>query len=266
MNPRTMRWLFAEDRPNLSTGAARRRFGAFGLATLGVVCACAGLLSIDIPVIFVTETGFQPHQLKMMSILQASVLTLIAVAIGFWAGPRLGLRSMIVEGTPPFSPLILVFLGLGLVSGVGFWGMDWVLTNQLSRLISFQFVHNAQLADLEALATPMMRLAYGGVTEEILARYGLLSAVAVTANMLLKRRRLAIGLAIVVSSFVFGLGHLPAIMAFVPDAPSVFLIKTAVLNAAIASLLAMVFVMHSLEASMVTHAGFHFALLALHHV
>ncbi|MEM9374598.1 MAG: CPBP family glutamic-type intramembrane protease [Pseudomonadota bacterium] len=243
--------------------ARRRRLGAFALVALGVACACAGLISFEIPTNIVLETGLKPYQLKTLSIIQVSLLSLIAAGIGYWATPQLGLRSIIVDGIPPFGASMLIFLFIGMVCGIAFGFIDMTLTKQLPLLGSFQSAHEAQLTELEALATPMMRLAYGGVTEEILTRYGLLSGVAMTANTLLKRRLSALGLAIILSSVVFGLGHLPAIMAFVPDAPTIFLAKTVLLNAAIASLFAVVFVLHSLEASMATHIGFHLTLIGI---
>ena len=158
------------------------------LPHLASLCVCVGLISFELPAEVVSETGLEPYQLRALSIVQASLLTLIAVSLGYWATPRLGLRSIIVDGHPPFGAAMLAFPAIGLVCGVAFWGADTMLAEQLPVLGSFLSAHESQLADLEALATPVMRLAYGGVTEEILARYGLLSGVAMAANMLLKHR------------------------------------------------------------------------------
>ena len=263
MSPNDTLLVSAESVSRSTNVARRRRLGALALAALGVACACAGVISLEAPANVVSETGLKPYQLKTLSIIQVSLLTLIAAALGYWATPRLGLHSIIVDGIPLFGASMLVFLVIGVVCGAAFLAVDTTLAKQLPLLGSFQSAYEAQLADLEALATPMMRLAYGGVTEEILARYGLLSGMAMAGHILLKHRISALGLAIILSSFLFGVGHLPAIMAFVPDAPIIFLVKTAMLNAAVASLFAMVFVLYSLEASMATHVGFHLALMAM---
>ncbi|MEM6850197.1 MAG: CPBP family glutamic-type intramembrane protease [Pseudomonadota bacterium] len=256
--------LLLAERVARSTGfARRRRLGALALAALGVACAGAGLISFEPPAHIVSETGFAPHRLKALSIIQVSILTICAAALGYWATPRLGLYSIIVDGIPRLSASMLVFLIIGMGGGVASWAVDAALVKRLPLLEAFQSAHDAQLTGLEALANPTMRLAYGGVTEEILVRYGLFSGMAVAAGILLKHRISALGFAAILSSALFGVGHLPAILAFVPDAPTLFLIKTVVLNTAVASLFAMVFVLHSLEASMATHAGFHLALLAL---
>ena len=245
------------------TVVRRRRIGALALAVLGVSGAFAGLITLQLPGDMVSETGLTSYQLKMISIAQAGVLTLMAVAMGHWATPRMGLRSIIVDGDPPVSTTILLFLVIGAVGGAVFWLIDAALADQLTPLGAFQSDKESQLADLEAFATPIMRLAYGGVTEEILARYGLMSGLAIAVSIIVKHRSTALGLAIILSSFIFGLGHLPAIVAFFPDAPSIFLVKTVILNTAIAALFAIVFVQHSLEASMASHIGFHLALVAI---
>ena len=263
MSPNDTRLVSTERVSRAMSIARRRQFGALALAAFGIACAVAGLISFELPADVVSETGLEPYQLRVLSIIQASLLTLIAVSLGYWATPRLGLRSIIVDGVPPFGAAMVVFSAIGAVCGVALWAIDTTLAKQLPLLGSFQSVHEAQLADLEALATPMMRLTYGGVTEEILARYGLLSGLALAANTLLKQRSFALGFGIILSSSLFGLGHLSAIMAFAPDAPNIFLVKTVLLNAAAASLFAMVFLMHSLEASMATHVGFHLALIGM---
>ena len=242
------------------TVVRRRRIGALALAVLGVSGAFAGLITLQLPGDMVSETGLTSYQLKMISIAQAGVLTLMAVAMGHWATPRMGLRSIIVDGDPPVSTTILLFLVIGAVGGAVFWLIDAALAEPLG---AFQSDKESLLADLEAFATPIMRLAYGGVTEEILARYGLMSGLAIAVSIIVKHRSTALGLAIILSSFIFGLGHLPAIVAFFPDAPSIFLVKTVILNTAIAALFAIVFVQHSLEASMASHIGFHLALVAI---
>ena len=266
MSPNDTRLLSEERTSRTKHAAGRRRYGALALAAFGVACVCVGLISFELPAEVVSETGLEPYQLRALSIVQASLLTLIAVSLGYWATPRLGLRSIIVDGHPPFGAAMLAFPAIGLVCGIAFWAADTMLAEQLPVLGSFQSAHESQLADLEALATPVMRLAYGGVTEEILARYGLLSGMAMAANILLKHRISALCLAIILSSLLFGLGHLPAIIAFLPDAPNIFLVKTAMLNTAVASLFAMVFVLHSLEAAMATHVGFHLALIGMGHL
>ena len=87
-------------------------------------------------------------------------------------------------------------------------------------------VRSAELNKLLPLPT---RLLYGGITEELLLRWGLMTLLAWAAWRLFQRgrgkpqARYFIS-AIIISAFLFGLGHLPFAFLLVPDASVVLIL------------------------------------------
>ncbi|HVL35766.1 MAG TPA: CPBP family glutamic-type intramembrane protease [Burkholderiales bacterium] len=103
-----------------------------------------------------------------------------------------------------------------------------------------------------ALATG---IAYGGVTEEVMMRWGLLSALACLA---LRRAApsVAFPVAIAVSALVFAALHLPAALAFAaPEAP--VLARTLLLNGLGGLAFGWLYWRHTLESAMIAHATVH---------
>jgi hypothetical protein len=102
---------------------------------------------------------------------------------------------------------------------------------------------------------------YGGITEEILMRWGLMSLLVWIAWKVLKQgitlpsQGIYQG-AIVLASLVFGLLHLPATAAIVPLTPLV-IIRAILLNGIAGIAFGWLFWQYSLEAAMLSHASFH---------
>lgn len=103
---------------------------------------------------------------------------------------------------------------------------------------------------------------YGGITEELLLRWGLMTALVWLAWRFLKHRRGAVRsacvwLAIAASAFIFGLGHLPLASAMVGalDANVVAFVIGA--NTAFGMLFGYLFWRYGLESAMIAHASAH---------
>ncbi len=111
-------------------------------------------------------------------------------------------------------------------------------------------------AELNPLVGLVQGLLYGGITEEILVRWGLLS---LTAWLLLKlrlSRNAAMWIAVVAAALLFAAGHLPAlVVAAELNAPLVA--RTLLLNAAAGIAFGGLFVRHNLEAAMLAHMTAH---------
>ncbi|MEM8986164.1 MAG: CPBP family glutamic-type intramembrane protease [Pseudomonadota bacterium] len=241
----------------------RRIYGACALMFTGLAGAILGIVGLEPPADLLKEAPLSAETFKTLSIIQSGVLVIAGVAAGYFLTPRLGLTSIIVDGRPTFQISILWFVFIGAVAGLGIWALDAVLTAHWPALASFHTQNAAELAEMETHASAVTRLAYGGVVEEILARYGVMSGLALMFLSTLKNKALALGLAIFTSSVLFGVGHLPAVFAFVADPPTAFLIKVVALNTLAAAVFASAFTAHSLEAAMLSHIGFHLGLMVL---
>jgi hypothetical protein len=113
---------------------------------------------------------------------------------------------------------------------------------------------------VEGLAGGML---YGGLTEEVLMRWGLLSLVAATMLKLARRRfdaqpRIVYVIAIALVALIFAAGHLPAASVIAPlDAPLVT--RILVLNGIAGVIYGALFWRRSLEAAMAAHMATHVA-------
>jgi hypothetical protein len=102
---------------------------------------------------------------------------------------------------------------------------------------------------------------YGGITEEILVRWGLMSLFVWALWKLLKwgvtlpSSAIYQG-AILLTALLFGLLHLPATMAIAPLTPIV-IIRALLLNGIVGITYGWLFWQYSLEAAMLAHASFH---------
>lgn len=118
-----------------------------------------------------------------------------------------------------------------------------------------------------SLGSLAVSLLYGGVTEELMVRWGLLSLIAWAGWKLFAqespaRHAAVVWCAIVLSSFVFGLGHLPGVAADFPLTPLV-VCRTLVLNGIGGIVFGWLFWRRSLESAIVAHASVHLTLAAI---
>jgi hypothetical protein len=97
---------------------------------------------------------------------------------------------------------------------------------------------------------------YGGITEEVMLRWGLMSAVAWALARMAGARPAVYVAAAVIAALLFGAGHLPAMAQVVELTPAVAT-RTVVLNAVAGLAYGLLFWKRGLEAAMVAHAATH---------
>jgi membrane protease YdiL (CAAX protease family) len=120
---------------------------------------------------------------------------------------------------------------------------------------------------LDVLAYVPVRFLYGGITEELMLRFGLMSVLAFVGWRITGRRADGpqpgvVRAAIVIAAVLFGLGHLPA-LAQSADLTPALVVRTVLLNAVAGVLFGWLYWRRSLEAAMVAHASFHVPLVFL---
>lgn len=157
--------------------------------------------------------------IKILSLIQPTLLLTLAVFVGANLAPKVGLSAPLAEAISTsgswaiaIAPQLLPGLIGGIVGGI------------ILSLISIwwqAFLPLDFLAKGEALSqsTPLLtRILYGGITEEILLRWGLMTFLVWILWRWLQRgqgvpRANYFVIAIAISSLLFGLGHLP--LAFI---------------------------------------------------
>jgi membrane protease YdiL (CAAX protease family) len=152
---------------------------------------------------------------KLLSLVQPTLLVALAVVVGVVLAPRVGLSAPAAEafvgGGNPFTAL-RAQLGPGIVGGI-IGGGCIVLIWALSKPFLMP-AHMERIGEYFKLLPLPTRLLYGGVTEEVLLRWGFMTFVVWVAWRLLRKGQNApnsacfVG-AILVSSLVFAALHLP---------------------------------------------------------
>jgi hypothetical protein len=213
--------------------------------------------------------------LVAVAAVNSTLLLVVFVLLGTLTAPRVGLRSHVYAwgsgGTPDWGELREA-LPLALAVGAGLFVAALLLELAFAPFVTLPA--GPPLTDAETLqalaASAPTRLLYGGITEELLLRWGLMAPLA----WLGWRVRSALGgagdepsratmwTAIVVSAVAFGVGHLPALAATLELTPGL-VVRTVTINAVVGVGFGWLFWRRSLEAAMVAHAGFHVTLLAV---
>ena len=225
------------------------------LALLGLVGVVSMLLA---PLERIVPTEMPAMTLRLLAIIQPSVLVLALAALGLWAGPKLGLDAPVVRawaerrpilpalrpqllpatiaGAAMASVLLLFWLGVGTMPGVA------------------EKLGNLQLP----LVT---KLLYGGIVEELMLRWGLMSLFAWAIWRVAGRPAgppaWCLWAAITFAAILFAAGHLPVLYLLLPAPPSELLLLVLAGNAVPGILLGWLFWRRGLEAAMIAHALAH---------
>ena len=211
-----------------------------------------------------------PFVLALLSAIQPLVLLVGAAIAGSFAAPKLGLRSLVVErlgGRVPTDADLQPVLPLVLASVL--FGLAVNMADQLT--VPLWLPAHADWPRYEEEWSPttlVFGLLYGGLTEEVLCRWGLMSAIAWLLWAATSRRKAVpawmIAAAIGGSSLIFAAGHLPALSALIPLSAGP-VIRTLIFNSVIGVWFGWIFWRWHLEAAMLCHAAVHvgFALYAL---
>jgi hypothetical protein len=254
-----------------STQPSQIHFGKTLLALLAL--ALPGILSL-IPVVMgqiealpldvLGELAEMPPALVVaLSLINPLILLLIAVVIGNLLAYRIGLRSLVAEkvsnGTPiwpqlrPHTPLAF---GVGVLFAFVVTGLDRVMDPFAGTDL---VIEPATLAGLFSQLS--LGLLYGGIVEELLLRWGVMSLLVWIGWRLIQRGQgqahpVLVWAAIILAAVLFGIGHLPAMAGMVKLTPLI-IFRTILLNALGGILFGWLYWRHNLESAMLAHAAGH---------
>lgn len=161
--------------------------------------------------------------LKLLTLIQPTILLLIAIIIGVFTYKKAGLTLPIIEGVilkQPWKSILKEQLKYGILGGV-IAGSLIVVTS-----IIFRPYFPEELIELERNFQPSLltRFIYGGITEEIFVRFGVLSLfVWIGIKIIGKPNNFIYWIAIVLSSIIFAFGHFPIVFLSVKN-PTIILL------------------------------------------
>lgn len=223
----------------------------FFLGLIGIVST----LSMPVPVAKPEGLNVSDETFKILLLLNPTILLLVAAAVGTPAARAVGLRAPAIEAMltrgsigaalrPMLKPAAIVAIATATVL-LGYGAMTSAM-----ELIP----EGAAEAAAPSLA---VRLLYGGMTEEVLLRWGAMSLFAWLFTRV-KMTDAAFWLANLAAALLFAAGHLPFLFNVVPDASPVLVAAVLVGNAIPGLLFGWLFWRKGIEAAMLAHAGGHF--------
>ncbi|WP_150124998.1 type II CAAX prenyl endopeptidase Rce1 family protein [Tsuneonella mangrovi] len=213
--------------------------GVVGIASLlAVPLERLGPPGIDVP--------------RAVFLIQPGLLVALAALAGWWAAPKVGLETPVLAGLAQGGgwkqPLLRASLpaSLGAVLSAGV-------------LLGYARLTEGVLPPkVTELPMPLVtRVFYGGLAEEIIARYGVLSLTMLGLLKLRLGRLPAFWFANLVSALLFAVGHFGLLFAVVPN-PSAWLLAAVMAGNTIPALVfGWLFARRGLVAAMLAHGGGH---------
>lgn len=236
--------------PRLKLGLLLFLAGMLGVVVLTVTVLPQVLGDASLPV---------PSWLVLVaSVTQSALLVALVVWLGVSLAPKVGLSAPAFEAAvttqsvaAALRPQLFPGLLAGALGGFGLFAIGG-------------YASPAEIAGVEQQFTvPLLaRVLYGGITEELLLRWGLMTLLVWMAWRFLQRRKgtpqiVYIWLAIVVSALLFGAGHLPAAAVLVGELTANVAVFVVGANTVFGVLFGYLFWRYGLEAAIIAHAFAH---------
>lgn len=232
----------------------------FFLGFLGILSMLTATIG-DMPEEMVDK--FSPLSFKLLTLVSPTIFLFIMVIIGTALYDKVKLSvptiSSLLKIESPnikFSEQLKYGIIVGLIAGILIMVNSFLFAPAIPQEMN-------TLAD-KVQVTFLVRFGYGGFTEELLMRFGLMTLVVWIISKI--RRKLSNPVywsAIVFTSILFGLGHFPVIFKTVND-PSIFLLLHTLIGNSIGGLFCgWLYWKKGLEAAMIAHIFAHVAMVSI---
>ena len=203
--------------------------------------------------------------LLVLQVLQNAVLFAVVILVGLLAANRVGLGLPILEAKlqgenvgEQVKEILLPSILLGVIGSILVIVLDAFFF--MPRLMA-ELGDKASSLNPEALQPAawkgLLASFYGGIDEEVLLRFGLMSVLVWLGHFISKTEDghptlIVLWTANILAAVLFGLGHLPATAALFPITPLV-VVRAIVLNGFIGIVAGYLYYKHGLEAAILSH-------------
>lgn len=237
-----------------------RVFAALSALGLVGVASVIPMASLQLEAMTEQLAGVPVWVALLAALVQSAILVAVAVAVGTLLSPKTGLTSLVADrirrGTaiwPRLVPHLPLAIGLGLAVAAAILVLDRITLPLIGVVID--------PPALSWLSQLLLGILYGGITEELLLRWGLMTALVWIGHRLFGRDRTRPGgalmwAAIVLTAIIFGIGHLPALATYTELTP-LLVARTVALNTLGGIVFGWLYWRKSLEVAMVSHAVVH---------
>lgn len=221
------------------------------------------MLTIEIPldpnVKELLEIQFSAIQIKFILLINPTLLLMMAIAAGIFVYDKVNLKLVFIDAIVYKDRLsdVLNILKLAVIGGI--------IAGTIMILISTaynNFLPN-ELSELGKDVKPsvLMRLLYGGLTEEILMRFGLMTLIVWLTSFISGKRSKTYWIGIILSAIIFGLGHFPIVFQSIEN-PSLLLLSYIILGNSVGGIIfGWLYWKKGLESAMIAHIFAHITML-----
>jgi len=232
----------------------------FFLGMLGML----SMLTVDIPlpeeIVSVLEDRFTPSQMKLLILINPTIILIVAVVVGTLLYQKVNLSVPIIEklvGITHEPPRLREIFFYGILGGV----ISGLL---LSILGLYRFISpkEFELLNSSLNLTLAARFLYGGITEEIFMRFGLMTLLIWIGAKLFKGTKPTVyWIGIIISTFIFAIGHFPIVFQVV-ESPSMVLMGYVLIGNSIGGLVfGWLYWKKGLESAFLAHIFAHVAMV-----
>ena len=234
----------------------------FSIGLLGVL----SMLTVTIPLDKLPKEvleKFSPEGLKWLVLVNPTILLLITTIIGTLLFDKVALTVPTITSflkSEKSQTSIVEQLKFGIILGLLTGFIISIITIIFKILIPHEFL----ALNNKVTITPIARLAYGGFTEEILLRYGVMTLMVWIIFKITKRlNNLTYWLGILIASLLFALGHFPVAFSAVTN-PSMYLLTYILIGNSIAGIIfGWIYWKKGLESAFVAHIFAHILMILL---
>ncbi|WP_236682800.1 CPBP family intramembrane glutamic endopeptidase [Riemerella anatipestifer] len=154
----------------------------------------------------ILRKSFSPLQIKILALVNPTIMLIFAVVLGTILHQKVNLKVPIIEHlvgikschSPNLYHILKYSIWGGIISGI------------LLSFIGFLFKPILPKEFITLQPTVVARFLYGGLTEEILMRFGVMSLVTWIASKILNGTQpIVYWIGIIIASVIFAIGHFP---------------------------------------------------------
>jgi hypothetical protein len=198
------------------------------------------------------------------SSVQSLVLLTVTALVGSYLTPKVGFGAPGLTGSlaQTIRQNAPIAVGAGILLGLVAVLLDAAIFRPYLPDQMYMLAHKPVLYEL------VPSLLYGGIAEEVMMRWGLMSLITWVFYRLFQGgngevRPAFVWVGIIGAALLFGLGHMPAVRQAIPDVTTAILVRTIVQNGIPGLLFGWLFARRGLESAMLAHMGFHIGMFVL---
>lgn len=203
---------------------------------------------------------FEKWQISLLLMINPAILLAIATTVWVVLYDKMNLKLPIFEKILGKNETKIDWKNI-----VFFWVFGWILAGILTIIFGFlmkNYLPESLFANNEMWI--LARFLYGGIFEEILIRFGLMTLFVWILFKIFKTKNSWIfSFAIILSAIIFGIWHLPAMKLLVGDLSSVIIFYTIFGNFIPGIIFGFLYYKNGLETAMLAHIVTHIVLLRM---